>query len=105
MQATINSEISFKGVGLHSGKISELTLIPAEINHGIWFKRTDILGTNNMIEAIYSNVNDKPLCTRLENECGVSVSTVEHLMAALAGCGVQNIFCLLYTSPSPRDRG
>ena len=91
MQATINSEISFKGVGLHSGKISELTLIPAEINHGIWFKRTDILGTNNMIEAIYSNVNDKPLCTRLENECGVSVSTVEHLMAALAGCGVQNI--------------
>jgi UDP-3-O-[3-hydroxymyristoyl] N-acetylglucosamine deacetylase len=101
VQATINSEISFKGIGLHSGKVSKLTLIPAETDHGIWFKRTDILDCNNMIQAIYSNVNDKPLCTQLENECGISVSTIEHLMAALAGCGIQNVLIELTSSEVP----
>ena len=101
MQATINSEIRFKGIGLHSGKVSKMTLIPAGINHGIWFKRVDIINSNNMIEAIYSNVNDKPLCTQLENECGISVSTVEHLMASLAGCGIQNVLIELTSDEVP----
>ena len=85
------SKISFEGVGLHSGKESKVTLLPMGPNYGIWFKRTDTFGVNNMVQAIYSNVEDKPLCTRLINRDGVSVSTVEHIMAALTGCGIQNI--------------
>ena len=91
MQATLASKISFEGVGLHSGKESKVTLLPMGPNYGIWFKRTDTFGVNNMVQAIYSNVEDKPLCTRLINRDGVSVSTVEHIMAALTGCGIQNI--------------
>jgi UDP-3-O-[3-hydroxymyristoyl] N-acetylglucosamine deacetylase len=91
VQATLASKISFEGVGLHSGMESKVTLLPMGPNYGIWFKRTDTLGVNNMIQAIYSNVEDKPLCTRLINRDGVSVSTVEHIMAALTGCGIQNI--------------
>ena len=91
MQSTLASKISFEGVGLHSGIESKVTLIPMGPNYGIWFKRTDTFGVNNMIRAIYSNVEDKPLCTRLINKDGVSVSTVEHIMAALTGCGIQNI--------------
>ena len=91
MQATLASKVSFEGVGLHSGKESKVTLLPMGPNYGIWFKRTDTFGVNNMIKAIYSNVEDKPLCTRLINQDGVSVSTVEHIMAALTGCGIQNI--------------
>ena len=91
MQSTLASKISFEGVGLHSGIESKVTLQPMESNYGIWFKRTDIFCVNNMIKAIYSNVEDKPLCTKLINQEGVSVSTVEHIMAALTGCGIQNI--------------
>jgi UDP-3-O-[3-hydroxymyristoyl] N-acetylglucosamine deacetylase len=91
VQATLASKISFEGVGLHSGKESKVTLLPMGPNYGIWFKRTDTFGVNNMVQAIYSNVEDKPLCTRLINRDGVSVSTVEHIMAALTGCGIQNI--------------
>jgi len=91
VQATLASKISFEGVGLHSGIKSKVTLLPMESNFGIWFKRTDTFGVNNMIKAIYSNVEDKPLCTKLINQDGVSVSTVEHIMAALTGCGIQNI--------------
>jgi len=91
VQATLASKISFEGVGLHSGMESKITLHPMSSNYGIWFKRTDTFGVNNMIKAIYSNVEDKPLCTKLINQDGVSVSTVEHIMAALTGCGIQNI--------------
>ena len=61
MQATLKSKINFEGIGLHSGKVSKLTLIPAPANHGIWFKRIDIPDPGNMVEAIYLNVKDKPL--------------------------------------------
>jgi len=91
VQATLASKISFEGVGLHSGIESKVTLLPMGSNYGIWFKRTDIFDVNNMIKAIYSNVEDKPLCTKLINKDAVSVSTVEHIMAALTGCGIQNI--------------
>jgi len=101
LQATLKSKINFEGVGLHSGKVSKLFLLPAPANHGIWFKRIDIPGTNNTVEAIYHNVKEKPLCTQLENNCGVKVSTVEHLMAALAGCGIQNILIELTSEEVP----
>ncbi|EEE38904.1 UDP-3-O-(3-hydroxymyristoyl) N-acetylglucosamine deacetylase [Rhodobacteraceae bacterium KLH11] len=67
-----------------------MVLKPAAAGHGIWFKRTDIELGNALIPAIYDVVERTPLCTRLVNDAHVSVSTVEHIMAALAGCGVHN---------------
>ena len=67
-----------------------MTVGPASGEFGIWFRRTDIQGKDCLIPAKWSVVNQSPLCTRLENADGVSVSTVEHIMAALAGCGVHN---------------
>lgn len=90
MQTTIKSQISFTGTGLHTGLPATVTVIPAGVHHGIWFKRTDIAVGDNLIRARYDFVNRSPLCTKLENEAGLSVSTVEHLMAALAGCGIHN---------------
>ncbi|WP_425045758.1 UDP-3-O-acyl-N-acetylglucosamine deacetylase [Primorskyibacter sp. S87] len=90
MQNTLKSSVVFKGVGLHSGAPANMTLRPAAAGHGIWFKRTDIELGNAMIPASYDLVERSPLCTRLVNGAGVSVSTVEHVMAALAGCGVHN---------------
>ena len=90
MQTTLKSPISFGGVGLHSGTHTTVTLRPAGSHHGIWFKRTDVLLGDNLVAARWDAVNRTPLCTKLENAAGVTVSTVEHLMAALAGCGVHN---------------
>lgn len=75
---------------MHSGKPATLTVYPASAEHGIWFRRTDIDATDTLIPARWDAVNRSPLCTRLVNAAGVSVSTVEHIMAALAGCGVHN---------------
>ncbi|MDW4497463.1 UDP-3-O-acyl-N-acetylglucosamine deacetylase [Sulfitobacter sp. D35] len=90
MQTTIKSPISFSGNGLHSGRPATLTIRPAMAEHGIWFSRTDVMVGDRLIPARWDAVNRSPLCTRLENASGLSVSTVEHLMAALAGCGVHN---------------
>lgn len=90
MQHTLKSPVTFKGVGLHGGQPAIMTLKPAAAGHGIWFKRTDIELGNALIPAVYDMVERTPLCTRLVNDAGVSVSTVEHIMAALAGCGVHN---------------
>ncbi|MFC3615544.1 UDP-3-O-acyl-N-acetylglucosamine deacetylase [Lutimaribacter marinistellae] len=90
MQSTLKSPVTFKGVGLHSGKPATMVLRPAAAGHGIWFKRTDIELGDALIPALYDVVEQTPLCTRLVNRAGVSVSTVEHIMAALAGCGVHN---------------
>ncbi|SFR43771.1 UDP-3-O-acyl-N-acetylglucosamine deacetylase [Litoreibacter janthinus] len=90
MQATLTQTISFEGVGLHSGKPVRMDVHPAAARFGIWFKRTDVTDADNMIRAIYSAVGAKPLCSELSNEDGVGVSTVEHIMAALAGCGIHN---------------
>ncbi|UWQ17174.1 UDP-3-O-acyl-N-acetylglucosamine deacetylase [Jannaschia sp. M317] len=89
MQTTVKSVIRLSGVGLHSGAPARLAIHPAGAHHGIWFRRTDIAG-NAMIPARHDSVQTSPLCTLLVNEAGVSVSTVEHVMAALAGCGVLN---------------
>ncbi len=90
MQHTLKSPVTFKGVGLHGGQPAIMVLKPAAAGHGIWFKRTDIELGNALIPAVYDMVERTPLCTRLVNDAGVSVSTVEHIMAALAGCGVHN---------------
>ncbi|MBD3663639.1 UDP-3-O-acyl-N-acetylglucosamine deacetylase [Sulfitobacter aestuariivivens] len=90
MQTTIKSPISFSGKGLHSGAAATVTVRPAGAYHGIWFKRIDISLGDRLIPARWDAVNRSPLCTKLENAAGLSVSTVEHLMAALAGCGIHN---------------
>jgi len=88
-QKTINKSISFKGVGLHCGLETNLTINPAEPNTGIIFKRTD-LDENNIIIPNVFNVSSALFCTTISNENGVSVSTIEHLMGALYGLGVDN---------------
>jgi UDP-3-O-[3-hydroxymyristoyl] N-acetylglucosamine deacetylase len=90
VQTTIKSPISFGGTGLHSGVPATVTVRPAGVHHGIWFSRTDVLVGDRLIPARWDAVNRSPLCTKLENASGLSVSTVEHLMAALAGCGIHN---------------
>ena len=89
-QKTLKKEISFSGIGLHSGKNVDVTLIPANSNSGIIFKRTD-LEKNNEIIANFKNVSSAKLCTKIENDFGASVSTIEHLMAAFYICGIDNL--------------
>lgn len=90
-QKTINSKISCSGVGLHSGVRASITLEPAPCNTGIVFRRTDIGGENSVIYANYKNVTGTNLGTTLTNEFSAKVSTIEHLMAAIWGCGIDNL--------------
>ena len=90
MQRTFRKAINIVGTGLHSGRPARLRLKPAVANMGIWFCRTDIHGQDNMVPALWDMVNDTRLSTGISNEAGTRVSTIEHLMAALAGCGVHN---------------
>ena len=90
VQNTLKSPAIFEGVGLHSGTPARMVLRPASAGHGIWFRRTDIQVGNAMIPAQWDVVERSPLCTKLVNRAGVSVSTGEHVMAALAGCGIHN---------------
>ncbi|MCE7887254.1 MAG: UDP-3-O-acyl-N-acetylglucosamine deacetylase [Alphaproteobacteria bacterium PRO2] len=90
MQHTIQKEIAATGTGLHSGAAINIALKPAPAGHGIVFVRTDLPG-NNRIPALWNNVTDTRLCTVIANESGASVGTIEHLMAALRGCAVDNI--------------
>ena len=88
-QKTIKNNIVIKGVGLHSGKKVSIKLIPSEPNSGIIFKRIDIKNNNEIIPN-FENVSDATLCTTISNAYGVKVSTIEHLMAAFYGEGVDN---------------
>ncbi|MCP5087383.1 MAG: UDP-3-O-acyl-N-acetylglucosamine deacetylase [Rhodobacteraceae bacterium] len=90
MQRTLKQPIKITGKGLHSGRKAELRVLPASAEYGIWFRRVDVTGRDNLIPALFDQVSDTRLCTRLANDDGVEVSTVEHLMAALAGTGVHN---------------
>ena len=90
MQTTLKSNVIFEGTGLHSGEEVRVVLKPAPANTGIVFRRTDIAGQPKL-PADFRNVIVSPLNTRLSNDAGVTVSTIEHLMAALAGCGVHNV--------------
>jgi len=87
-QRTLKTSINCSGVGLHSGARITMTLHPAEENFGIHFKRTDIASA--VIPALWDHVVDTRMCTTIGNRDGVSIGTVEHLMAALAGCGIDN---------------
>lgn len=90
MQTTLKSPACFTGQGLHSGQPARMVVHPASADYGIWFRRTDVLGMDAMIPAAWNAVQASRLCTLVANEAGVSVSTIEHLMAALAGCGIHN---------------
>ena len=91
LQKTIKDTIQLEGVGLHNGEKVNLFLKPSEVNSGIKFKRTDVDSVKNIIEASYKNVSSTILCTKIQNSYGVSVSTIEHLMAAFYGEGIDNV--------------
>ncbi len=89
-QKTIKNIVSFSGVALHSGLNVNVSLIPAEPNSGIIFKRVD-LDKNNLVYPNFMNVTNTSLNTTVENEFGVRISTIEHLMCALFGLGIDNV--------------
>ncbi len=88
-QKTLKDKFELKGVGLHNGIEATLKVKPLKANSGIVFKRIDIKD-NNIIHADFKNVIEPILCTKLQNSHGVSISTVEHLMAAFYGEGIDN---------------
>src|SRR5438094_306525 len=90
-QRTIKSSIHCRGVGLHSGIKTSLTLHPAPVDSGIAFRRTDAAGAGAEIAATLRNTIDSPLCTTLSNGEGILVATVEHLLAAFAGAELDNV--------------
>ena len=89
-QKTIKDVITIHGVGLHTGKIAHMKLKPAEPNTGVIFKRTDLKENNFVIPGVY-NVSSAAFSTTVLNDYGVSISTIEHLMGALYGMGIDNI--------------
>lgn len=91
MQATVRNKVEFAGVGLHSGAATRLVINPAPVGHGIVFRRVDLTGDDNRLAARWDNVTPSPLCTLLDNGRGATLSTVEHVMAALAGTGIHNV--------------
>ena len=89
-QKTISKKISLQGIGIHTGLKSQLDILPAQPNTGIIFKRVDVK-KNNTIIPTYNNVVDATLCTTISNDYGVKVSTIEHLMGAFYGMGIDNV--------------
>lgn len=90
VQNTVKSSIHFTGIGLHSGKPVHMAIHPASADYGIWFRRSDVLIGDALIPARWHAVEQTALCTRIVNDAGAAVSTIEHVMAALAGTGVHN---------------
>ncbi len=90
-QKTLKKIVKFKGVGLHTGKEVSITISPSKPNTGIVFRRVDLKNNNIVLPNVY-NVSNATLCTTITNEHGVSVSTIEHLMGALYGLGIDNAF-------------
>jgi len=99
-QKTLKEKIDLQDVGLHNGVEVNLTIKPSKPNTGIIFKRVDI-NSNNIIHANFKNVVEPILCTKLRNENGVTVSTVEHLMAAFYGEGIDNALVEVNASEIP----
>lgn len=89
-QQTLKKSATIAGVGLHSGAIVTLTISPADANSGITFVRTDRQGAEGVIPARWDTVVDTRMCTVIGNEHGVTIGTIEHLMSALSGCGIDN---------------
>ena len=99
-QKTVNGDVSINGVGLHSGKKVNMRILPALPNSGIQFKRIDIPKNNIIIPSVF-NVTSATLCTTISNEYGVKISTIEHLMAALFGLGIDNAMIEIDNSEIP----
>ena len=102
-QQTINKSCSFEGLSLHSGEYSMVTLHPAPANTGIKFKRVDskLPANQIIIDASFKNIKSSQLCTTIENDYGLSVSTIEHLMAALHACDIENLLIDIDSSEMP----
>ena len=88
-QSTVANNVSFSGIGIHSGKIVNINILPSQPNSGIIFKRVD-LKKNNIVIPNFENVSEATLCTTISNQFGIKVSTIEHLMAAFYGLGIDN---------------
>ena len=88
-QKTVAQKVEIEGIGLHSGNNVKMNILPALPNTGIQFKRVDVFENNIVIPSVF-NVTNANLCTTISNEAGIKVSTIEHLMAALFGLGVDN---------------
>lgn len=91
MQTTLKSAVTFEGTGLHTGLPARMTLRPAAAEYGVWFHRTDVGDCDALIPATWDAVERSALCTRIANADGVTVSTIEHVMAAIAGTGLNNV--------------
>ncbi len=89
-QNTLKDTAKISGIGLHSGEKVNLAIIPAPEDYGIVFRRSDVKGFSNIVRADYRNVSKTQLGTCISNEDGTMISTVEHLMAALWGAGIDN---------------
>ncbi len=94
-QTTLAGSVTCSGIGLHSGKSVNLTLHPADADTGVQFVRLDVAEEHSVVSAYYLGVSDTVLGTTIRNSHGVSVSTIEHLMAALWGMGVDNVIATL----------
>ena len=90
MQNTLKSAVTFRGRGLHSGAPVLMVVRPASADYGIWFRRTDLTQGDTLIPARWDAVVPSKLCTQVANDDGASVSTIEHIMAALAGLAISN---------------
>jgi UDP-3-O-[3-hydroxymyristoyl] N-acetylglucosamine deacetylase len=90
VQNTLKSPATFTGFGLHGGEPVRMVVRPAPADHGIWFRRSDVADRNALIPARWDAVTASQLCTVIGNADGVSVSTIEHIMAALAGFAIHN---------------
>ncbi len=103
MQRTLKKYFKLSGITLHSGKISNIKVNPAPANTGILFKRTDLKVPHieSMLNAKIENVVNSELCTKLSNEYGHSVSTIEHLMSAFHGLGIDNAIVEIDNSELP----
>ena len=101
LQTTVHSIVRFSGIGLHTGLTVNMAICPAPADHGIVFERTDIRLGNARIPALFDFAEQSPLCTKIVNQPGVSVSTIEHVMAALAGCGVHNALVRIDAPEAP----
>lgn len=95
MQNTLTRSVTFQGVGLHSGAPVTMTVHPAGEDHGIWFRRTDLPVADALIPARWDAVVPSRLCTLVANAAGSSVSTIEHIMAALAGSAIHNALIVI----------
>ena len=91
-QTTLSKSVTRSGIGLHSARLVDLSLHPAPADTGIIFRRTDVSSVDTNIRAISSNIADTMLNSQIMNDDGVGISTIEHLMAAFAGLGVDNAY-------------